>query len=243
MSRYTVVVLIAVVGCGLPEISGDQQQKSSKAALEKQVNAFALAILDRDAKALKLLVSKELAVEAEARASSVEGGMVADLESQRLGLLAQFGEEKIRKEGFRVEDVAQVEGNQVAVEISIGGEKIPKPMFFEYQDGTYVFSGAFGNQSAAAKVASSAKNYYNWNFHWANNYAYIRNFICGSPGVMTIYPASNNYYSCLAYQCTWFGSTCTEMTLSGQGVAYCTYQVIGIDGSWDTNGVFHCFGL
>lgn len=233
--------LFLAAGCSGPaEVSENEQIRDSA---HTRVNSFVRAILDRDAKAIEEHLSKPLLDAAAKAGPDIDATVLSGFESQREGLVAQFGEATLRQ-GVEVVDVRAHGKDEVAIQLRIGGRIIEKPVYFVDEDGLLRFGGAFGTQSAAELVASGVNNYdYSWRV--ANYGTFAHWAYCGfeNARLFGINPGSSYLQTCYSTQCTWFGSTCTQFVdpRNAAVVMSCVYQVVGNDFWFDGNDVANCF--
>jgi hypothetical protein len=236
--KLTTVLLLALASgalrcsaeTGTPTLSSDVGTDSEefKLVAGEQLNAYAHALIERDALTLDALLSSEV----KKRLASYEGGVERFVEKQRTTLLQAFPElETAGAVGaFEVTKVAAQEGVASAT-LAYRGTELPRPFHFVREGDRYLLNVARPGFSSPLGQGALANDTYLISASYDSEPATIT---CSYGGQVNVRPAqyigtySKYYVSCPNYCGFWNGA---NFRSSGQwqGAANCDYNTWGTD--------------
>ena len=244
--KSNALVLTCVLMCGCGKGETEFQKEQAQLGINRLVSAF----MKQDPALLKQLLSKAEIEAVQRRADSAgetfDATLLSAYESQKRGLIMNFGEEWLSKHTLEVSSVKDIGEGVFAVSISFGGEAVyGKSVYFTIEDGEYKFAGIVPPLSSALYSVSAATGWWPyWHVHHYGSGWQGAAFSCGGEiGDTWVFIANlwqGDYATnanCYSYE-YWNGSKSTAMRAVWQGEYggpqtlggyLCMYQVIGVD--------------
>jgi hypothetical protein len=234
-------LLAVAAGCDVaPEKPASAPVQSSdsalKAELEAAVNAYGRALYDRKQDVLKTLLSREVLT----RLQDYEGGVDRFVEKQRASMLKSF--KSMNPSGmadrFTINSM-DVQAETVAVNLSYGGQEIPRPFYFVKEGGRWTLNVARPGFSQKLPDGSLAASTYMITTNYQSGFASVG---CIRDDRMWNWvdlpnPNSNYYLSCRNMCGFWTGGYFTAS--NWQFSHYCDYNTWGTD-VWSDAGKTYC---
>jgi hypothetical protein len=199
------------------------------------------AILQRDTSAMRSILSTDVLEQLGRNSADLDAAILAKFESQRGGLIMNFGEDWLSNNEIQVAEVLRAGDNLVSATVVIDGERSPKPVFFAVEDGEFKFAGTSPPTSAARNSVAATAPWNHWHFH---NWGTI------AAGVLCGIPTASSYKGVM-----YSGGDMNPVNCDSNNVGIgkftlikfdpfneygCMYQFIGVDAFYDSSNVFHC---
>jgi hypothetical protein len=236
--KLTTVLLLALASgalrcsaeTGTPTLSSDVGTDSEefKLVAGEQLNAYAHALIERDALTLDALLSSEV----KKRLASYEGGVERFMEKQRTTLLQAFPElETAGAVGaFEVTKVAAQEGVASAT-LAYQGTELPRPFHFVREGDRYLLNVARPGFSSPLGKGALANDTYLISASYDSEPATIT---CSYGGQVNVSPAQyigtyNKYYVSCPNACGFWSGANFRSSGQWQGAANCDYNTWGTD--------------
>jgi hypothetical protein len=227
---------------GSPTIRSDIDTSTQefKELATLQLNAYANALIERDASALDAVLSSEV----KSRLASYEGGIDRFMEKQRTTLLQAFP--ALETEGaigaFEVTKVTAQEGVASAT-LSYQGTEVPRPFYFVTEGDSYKLNVAPPGFSSPLKNGALANDSYMVSAQYGSDPSTV---ICTNGGMVNTQPSqyigkNNDYYvSCPNFCGFWHGANFRSFGSPWSGPPNCDYNTWGTDVWVWSNGFAGC---
>ena len=249
-----VVCVFMCSGCGKSE--EDRRREQAQLGMDR----FVSAVMSQNPERLRGMLSKEQIETVQRRAKSagqtVDATLLLEYESQKRGLIMNFGEEWLSKNTLKVADVKKFGEDLFAVSISFRDETpYGKDVYFALEDDEFKFAGITPPLPAPLYAVTADANFWwnHWHFHnyvadtfgagfWCSdatydNVAFIANLGDGPlmGNVFDLNPAS-----CFVYE-YWYGAKKTRakvrtyadnivwLNCGTAGWCECMYNAVGVD--------------